>query len=174
MKRNKLFVVGLILLFTQLSRGQSTNSQYPPAYDSLRVIEKVYLHIDRESYYPGDDIWFKAYLIDATDRLLTNNSMNLHVELISPDLKIIDSHVVRLDNGLGNGDFHLSEKIQSGRYRLRAYTNYMRNFGDQLFFTKEITIINSSDALKAFSDSINYNRNKPEISFLSRRRVFSR
>src|SRR5664279_274870 len=157
MNKNKVFVVGLILLFTQLSLGRSLNSR---AYDSLRVIEKVYLHIDRESYYPGDDIWFKAYLIDATEKLLTNNSMNLHVEIISPDLKIIDSHVVRLDKGLGNGDFHLSEKIQSGSYRIRAYTNYMRNFGDQLFFTKDITILNSSDALKAFSDSINYNRNK--------------
>ena len=162
MIKNKVFVVGLILLFTQLSLGRSLNSR---AYDSLMVTEKVYLHIDRESYYPGDDIWFKAYLIDATDRLLTNNSMNLHVELISPDLKIIDSHIVRLDNGLGNGDFHLSEKIQSGRYRLRAYTNYMRNFGDQVFFNKEITIINPSDALNAFSDSISYESNKPEISF---------
>src|SRR5664279_5870834 len=90
MIKNKVFVVGLILLFTQLSLGRSLNSR---AYDSLIVTEKVYLHIDRESYYPGDDIWFKAYLIDATDRLLTNNSMNLHVELISPDLKIIDSHI---------------------------------------------------------------------------------
>ncbi|MEI6050796.1 MAG: MG2 domain-containing protein [Bacteroidota bacterium] len=165
MKKNNLFVTGLILLFTQLALGSSISSQYPPTFDSLRIIEKVYLHIDRESYYPGDDIWFKAYLIDATGKLLTNNSMNLHVELISPDLKVIDSHIIRLDNGLGNGDFHLSEKIQSGRYRLRAYTNYMRNFGDQLFFNKDIIILNSSDALKAFSDSINYNKNKPEISF---------
>jgi len=133
--------------------------------DSAKIIEKVYLHIDRESYYPGDDIWFKAYLIDATDRLLSSNSINLHVELISPDSKIIDSRVIKLDNGLGNGDFKLSEKLQSGRYRLRAYTNYMRNFGDQLFFSKDITIINSSDAAKAFSDSINLNRNKLEISF---------
>src|SRR5665647_56733 len=116
MKKNKVFVVGLILLFTQLSLGRSINSKDSPAYDSLRVIEKVYLHIDRESYSPGDDIWFKAYLIDATDRLLTDNSMNLHIELISPDLKIIDSRIIKLDNGLGNGDFHLSEKIQSGRY----------------------------------------------------------
>jgi len=133
--------------------------------DSAKIIEKVYLHVDRESYYPGDDIWFKAYLIDASDGLLSANSINLHVELISPDSKIIDSRVVKLDNGLGNGDFHLSEKLQSGRFMLRAYTNYMRNFGDQLFFNKDITIINSSDAAKAFSDSISLNQNKLEISF---------
>ena len=118
--------------------------------DSAKIVEKVYLHVDRQSYYPGDDIWFKAYLIDASDQLLSSNSMNLHVELISPGLQIIDSRIIKLENGLGNGDFHLSEKLQSGRYRLRAYTNYMRNFGDQLFFNKDITIINSSDAGKLF------------------------
>ena len=157
----KLFVLlSFVLLSTICSgRPQQANS------DSLNIIEKVYLHTDRTTYYPGDDIWFKAYLIDASGKLLTDNSMNLHVELISPDQKIIDSHIVKLDNGLGNGDFHLAKKIQSGRYRLRAYTNYMRNFGDQLFFNKDITIINSSDSLKTFSDSINYIGNKPEISF---------
>ena len=164
MNKNKAFVAGLILLFTQLIPVRSQDSQHP-AYDSLRVIEKAYLHLDRESYYPGDDIWFKAYLIDATDRWLTDNSMNLHVELISPDLKIINSRIIKLDNGLGNGDFHLSEKIKSGRYSIRAYTNYMRNFGDQLFFNKDIKIINSSDALNAFIDSTSNNQNKPEISF---------
>jgi len=133
--------------------------------DSTKIIEKVYLHVDRESYYPGDDIWFKAYLIDASDGLLSSNSINLHIELISPDSKIIDSRVLKLENGLCNGDFKLAAKLQSGRYRLRAYTNYMRNFGDQLFFNKDITIINSSDAVKAFSESSNYNRNKLDISF---------
>src|ERR1035437_2941471 len=165
MNKIELFVVTLSLLLTQLSLARSVHSQYPSADDSLKVIEKVYLHVDRVSYYSGDDIWYKAYLIDAMDRLLSIKSINLHAELISPALKIIDSHVVKLDNGLGNGDIHLSEKLQSGRYILRAYKNYMRNFGDQLLFNKEITIINSSDAAKTFSDTVKYDSNKPEITF---------
>ncbi len=165
MKIFSIFVLVLSALNSPHSCLAGINPQYTPPDDSLRIIEKVYLHVDRDSYYPGDDIWFKAYLIDASDKVLSGHSNNLHVELISPDLKIIDSRVVRLDNGLGNGDFHLSEKLQSGRYRLRAYTNYMRNSGDQLFFNKDITVINSEDALKAFSDSTNYTRNKLEISF---------
>jgi len=133
--------------------------------DSLEIVEKVYLHIDRDCYYAGDDIWFKAYLIDASDRVLSNHSNNLHVELISPTSKIIYSHIIRLDEGLGNGDFWLPENLKSGRYRLRAYTNYMRNFDDQLFFNKDITIINSSDKIEVFSDSVKYIKNKLEIAF---------
>jgi hypothetical protein len=156
-------------LLTSLGHPKSFDSlikpQPTPSIDSLRIIEKVYIHTDRNCYYPGDDIWFKAYLIDASDRSLSNHSNNLHVELISPFSKIIINHVIRLDDGLGNGDFKLPDNLKSGRYRIRAYTNYMRNFGDQLFFNKEITIINSSDSINAVSDSVNYKKNKIEINF---------
>jgi hypothetical protein len=165
MKIFNFMLIALIALCSLASNGKSTDYQYPNSDDSLNIVEKVYLHVDRDSYYPGDDIWFKAYLVDASDRLLSAHSSNLHVELISPALKIIDSRIIKLYKGLANGDFHLAEKLQSGHYRLRAYTNYMRNFGDQLFFNKDIIIINSSDAGKAFSDSTEYNRNKPEINF---------
>ena len=113
--------------------------------DSLDIIEKVYLHTDRDYYYPGDDIWFKAYLIDASDRSLTNNSNNLHVELISPDSVIVLSRTVRVENGLGNGDFKLAQNVKNGNYTIRAYTNYLRNFGEELFFRKNITILNPED-----------------------------
>ncbi len=160
-----LTVLGLVLVCISPLFGSPVNCNYNPSVDSLKIIEKVYLHIDRDSYFPGDDIWFKAYLVDAADRFLTDHSMNLHVELISPDLNIIDSRIVRLENGLGNGDFHLPEKLTSGRYHIRAYTNYMRNFGNQLFFNKDINIINSSDAVKTFQDTVSYSVTRPEISF---------
>jgi uncharacterized protein YfaS (alpha-2-macroglobulin family) len=85
------------------------------ANDSLSLIEKVYVHTDRTYYFPGEDIWFKAYLIDAFDHLLSNHSNNLHVELISPSSKITDSRIIRLEDGLGNGDFKLPDSIRSGR-----------------------------------------------------------
>jgi len=113
--------------------------------DSLQMMEKVYIHTDRNCYYPGNELWFKAYLIKSSDRKLSGHSNNLHIELISPDSKIIVSRVIRLEGGMGNGDIKLPDELQPGKYRLRAYTNYMRNFGDQLFFNKEIVVINSTD-----------------------------
>jgi hypothetical protein len=165
MKKFKLFVAGLSLLFSQLSNGRSVFIQYPSAYDSVKVIEKVYLHVDRDSYYAGDNIWFKAYLIDALDRLLTDHSSNLHVELVSPASKIVSSRIIRLDSGLGNGDFKLPDTIRSGRYKLRAYTNYMRNFSDQLFFSKEIVVINLIGKQDEIGDEVKYVENKILLSF---------
>jgi len=133
--------------------------------DSVQAIEKVYLHVDRDFYNPGDDIWFKSYVVDGLNHKLSDSSRNLHVDLISQDSKIIGSRIIRLDNGLGNGDFTLSDSLLSGQYRLRAYTNYMRNFGDQLFFNKSITIINSSDTIGTVAEGIKYSDNTLEISF---------
>ena len=164
-KKISLSLVTLIVLYNPLSICNNINYKSHSGDDSLKIVEKVYLHIDRDFYYPGEDIWFKAYLIDASDKLLSNHSNNLHVELISPASKIIDRRIIRLNEGLGNGDFRLPENLKSGRYLLRAYTNYMRNFDDQLFFKKDITIINSSDKVEVLSDNTKYIKNKLEISF---------
>ncbi len=165
MKIFNLFVTALTFLNNFPAIGGNIYFQHQVVDDSLLIVEKVYLHTDRDTYYPGDNIWFKAYLVEAQERSLSDNSNNLHVELISPDLKVIDSRIVKLSEGLGNGDFRLSESFKSGKYRIRAYTNYMRNYSDQLFFRKDITVINPSDAAKRLSDSTNYVRDKVEIQF---------
>jgi len=133
--------------------------------DSLNLIEKVYLHTDRGNYSPGEDLWFKAYLVEGTYRMLTTHSNNLHVDLISPDSKIIESQIIRLTNGLGNGDFKLPEKLSSGKYQIRAYTNYMRNFGEEMFFKKNFTVINTDNPKHGIPDSIVHVKNKPDIRF---------
>jgi hypothetical protein len=124
--------------------------------DSVHFIEKVYLQTDRTTYYPGDDLWFKAYLIDASGSHSQDLSKNLHVELISPSSKIVSSGIILLDKGYGNGDFSLSDKLESGTYQLRAYTNYMRNFGDQLFFSKDLMIISPSKDSSNTAEKIEY------------------
>jgi hypothetical protein len=161
MKLIKLFVLFSFVFLNTLSFGKS--QKY--IADSLSLFEKVYLHTDRSTYYIGEDIWFKAYLIDAMDHLLTDHSSNLHVDLISPSLKIISSRIIRLEGGLGNGDFKLPDSIKSGRYKLRAYTNYMRNFSDELFFTKAINVINSNDKQNGSQDTIKYVENNILMNF---------
>ncbi len=148
--------VGDLLPYDYRPNGQLVSENLPDqSYsslpDSLNIIEKVYLHIDRKSYFPGDDIWFKAYLIDVNTNLLTNHSGNLHVELISPSDEIISSRIIKLAGGTGNGDFSLPANAVTGNYRVRAYTNYMRNYSDQLFFNKELNIVGSASTTKSTS-----------------------
>jgi hypothetical protein len=146
----------LIIACDILCRGQIQPKQYT---------EKVYLHTDCDHYDTGDDIWFKAYVIDASTNRLSPVARNLHVELISPGSEIIQRRILRITEGLGNGDFQLVDSLPSGHYRIRAYTNFMRNFDDHFFFTKEIAVINPDDKSKELYDSISNAENKIDISF---------
>ncbi|APA00347.1 Plug domain-containing protein [Flavobacterium commune] len=106
-------------------------------------VEKVYLHTDRPTYFLGEDLWYKAYNVKASNNLLFDNSNILYVELISSDSKIIARNKTNLEMGLGHGDFQLQDSldVKPGKYQLRAYTNWNRNFGDDFVFKKEIEII---------------------------------
>jgi len=132
----RLFFCLMLLLCTFVLRAQTTTI-IPFFY------EKVYLHTDRDVYTQGEDIWFKSYLVNAQNNKPINYSHNLYVELISPGLQISQRHVLRVDDGLGNGDFKLPDTLSAGTYRLRAYTNWMRNFGDTFVFEKNITVVNT-------------------------------
>jgi hypothetical protein len=133
--------------------------------ESTHFAEKVYIHTDRDNYIPGDDIWFKSYLIDALTNIPAAYACNLHVELLSPESEILQSRVLRADKGLANGDFHLPDSILSGDYLIRAYTNYMRNFDDQFFFRKKIAVMNPADAGRATDDSVRFVKDKIDIAF---------
>jgi hypothetical protein len=139
--------------------------QYSNKEEKKQVAEKVYLHIDRSNYTSGDDIWFKAYVIDPSTNRLSENTNNLHVELISPDSKIILNRSVRIEKGTGHGDFHLEDSVISGQYRIRAYTNHMRNYDEYFFFVKEITVINPYDDGQGLNRPKQKIENKINITF---------
>jgi uncharacterized protein YfaS (alpha-2-macroglobulin family) len=46
--------------------------------------EKVYLHVDKPFYKPGDDLWFNAYLSAAQSHAASTTSQLVYVELMNP------------------------------------------------------------------------------------------
>ncbi|WP_192822631.1 MG2 domain-containing protein [Rufibacter sp. LB8] len=104
--------------------------------------EKVYLHLDKPYYAAGDDIWFKAYLVNGPDNTPSQVSNVLYVELLNPQDSVYRRLVVDVQNGLGHGDFALEDTIPEGQYRLRAYTSWMQNFDENYFFHQDIQIWN--------------------------------
>ena len=111
--------------------------------------EKIHLHTDRTMYVPGEKIWFKAYVVDATTHLSPTYSQYVYVELISSSDSLVHRVMVNGDeNGMFYGHIFLSELIPEGDYTLRAYTHYMENQGDDYFFRKNIRIDNLKSAAK--------------------------
>jgi hypothetical protein len=144
--------LSLFLLCLAILVYSNLFAQSPQPTNTVKLFfEKTFIHTDRNIYAPGEDIWFKAYVVNARDNRLIATSKNLYVELISPADTIVNHQIVYLGKGMGNGDFALSTKLAAGTYKLRAYTNWSRNFGDNFIYEKSITITGSSETVKSLA-----------------------
>src|SRR5690606_27813172 len=79
----------------------------------------------------------------AEENQLSNLSKVLYVDLINESDSIKQSLRLPLTAGMAWGDFQLADTLREGNYRIRAYTTWMRNFGESYFFDKTITVGNS-------------------------------
>lgn len=111
-------------------------------YASENPQEKIHMHTDRNLYSAGETIWYKTYtVIDIENRLSTLSNL-IHVDLIDPKGTIIASRMHLNINGLSLGEIELTDTLVDGSYRLRAYTNWMRNDSSDYFFEKVLEIGN--------------------------------
>lgn len=104
------------------------------------VAEKVYLQLDNASYTNDQIIWFKAVVIQALDHLPTGISGLLHVELIDDNKKIVQSKNLKLKYGIAENYFQLSERTKPGKYLIRAYTNWNKNFEENFNYETYVKI----------------------------------
>jgi TonB-dependent SusC/RagA subfamily outer membrane receptor len=129
------------------------------------VTEKAYLHFDKPYYAAGDTIYFKAYVTLGEKHELSNLSGVLHVDLINTQSKIDQSIKLQLINGVAWGDFALPDSLPKGNYRIRAYTNWMRN--DETGFFDQTIPVGSFKTNHVPESAIKQqlNSNKADIQF---------
>lgn len=153
----KIFLLPCIALLCCLPlRAQETDSiidkliHYVHAVNSFsRYIpqEKVYLHFDNSSYYEGDNIWFKCYLVNSELNQASGLSKTLYVDLLNPGGEIVDKKILKIENGQCHGDFELKHTpFYSGFYEVRAYTKYMLNFGEDGIFSRVFPVFDKPKA----------------------------
>lgn len=141
-------LVIILFLITGLDHSLLAQTNRLRSYVSMingigenKAIEKLYIQTDKPYYIIGDTIRLKAYLLKADYLTLTNRSGILYVELDDQQGKPIKRLMLPVPDGLAWCDIALDEKdIPSGSYTLRAYTNWMRNFGEDYIFKKDIYV----------------------------------
>lgn len=102
--------------------------------------DRIYVQFDKPFYEPGDNIWFGAYLRDGVTMKPSEKSDILHVELLNPKGTVEKSINLIAKNGVAAGDFTLDKEALGGMYKLRAYTNWMKNEGDNSAFVKDVQV----------------------------------
>jgi len=138
-----LVVFFTVISFSLFAQNDSTFLRHTAnslaEYANMHPVEKVYLHLDRNNYEPGDTIWFKAYLVTGENHSLSAISDVLYVEFIRKD-SLLKRLTLPVNNGLSYGDFVLPVNDATGACRIRAYTNWMRNDDADYFYNQTIQV----------------------------------
>ncbi|MBA7711879.1 hypothetical protein ES703_120846 [subsurface metagenome] len=89
---------------------------------------KLYLHTDRDIYFQGDSVWFKAYYLEGQTHQFISGFYSMYVDLVDKNGLTINSQVFPIDNGEIAGNMIIHDSIEPGNYLLRAFAIFIHCF----------------------------------------------
>lgn len=104
--------------------------------------EKLFVHTDKSVYLAGELLWFKIYCVNALTHKPLDLSKVAYVDISDKNNTPVLQAKIALKHGSGAGSIYMPVNIANGNYRLRAYTNWMKNNAPDLYFEKIIEIVN--------------------------------
>ena len=133
-----LLVTSPIYAQTELPERIQT---YFNKYQEDFPVEKAYLHLDKFTYTLGEDLWFSAYLVAGGTQVPSPMSKTLYVDLFDGDGLFLTQKTIQIENGRGAGDFKIPNFGKTGMYQIKAYTSWMKNFGEEFFFSQNFQVV---------------------------------
>lgn len=136
MKKLSLLLPALLLPFMCFCQGASGELD---KINEVLPSEKIYLHTDRTFYSTTDDIFFKAYVLNGETYFPTRTSTVISVNLIDTKGNIKEKKNLPVNGGTAAGSFSFNN-TPGGVYKIKAFTNWSGNLGEEAIFEKEITV----------------------------------
>lgn len=149
--KNQLFTCCMVLLSSFLMHAQQLNEI---ANDALVVtheelameqrMENIYIHTDKDIYEPGEDLWFKAYILDAQELMTSTTARIVFVKLMKLEggkktMIVQEKYEVR--DGYASGYLFLAQTLKSGNYQLEMHTkNTIESISKELRAVKRFEI----------------------------------
>ncbi len=158
------------IIFNLATRGQfKVFEQKILQNDSLNTAlnrEKLFVHYEKPLYKINDTMWFKGYVLTAAENAPDDSVGLAYVEIINEENAGVKRISVPCYWGYFFSNIALrNSEFKQGTYKLRAYTNWMRNFSDSLFFESSFKIIDpAAEQWRARIREMNLSTNRFKLS----------
>ncbi len=104
--------------------------------------ELIYLQVSKGIYETGEDLWFKAYQLNAQSFGLSDQSKTLYLQMINCEDSIVWQEKYPVENGMAFGHVYVSEKLSEGDYFLEAYTRHsFHNDTTGIILSRKIRVV---------------------------------
>ena len=155
-------LLAFMLLTATHNCGAQTNIEHA---DSLagRVIkelrndtrEKLFVQTSKWFYTAGEELWLKAYIINALSNKYYSHSKTLYVDLVDENDTAIAQLLLNIPRQQTEGVIPLSATLPEGYYWLRVYTANMLQHDTASIFVLPVYIINKRFAPKLTAGPVN-------------------
>ena len=105
--------------------------------------ETIFVHTDRDIYVAGEHLFFDLRLF--TEPAIAGRTSAFAYIALRSEKGLVKRISLKVDKGQGHGQIYLPDTLSSGYYELIAFTNWMRNAGEEWYFKKPLFIANRFD-----------------------------
>lgn len=134
MSPNNIYQLAVENDFLRSLKGKLTE------YNKVLPEDRIYVQLDKPFYKPGETIWLGAYVRNGADMKPSQQSGIIHIDLVGPKGNVERSLNVVAKNGKAAADFALDPEAVGGLYKIKAYTNWMKNEGVDNCFEKDVQV----------------------------------
>ncbi len=140
---HKIFTISILLILLpgrlSMPADAEHNDQQAGRQD---FYETINIYTDRDLYIAGERLYFR---LDVSSPDNGPVSSIAYLILRNRENAIIESYSIRIEGNIGYGSIYLPDTLSSSSYQMVAFTNWMRNFGEESFAGKNIVVVNRFD-----------------------------
>jgi hypothetical protein len=152
-------LIFIVLFFLNLNNKIVANNKVQDNFYK----EQMYIHIGRDAFIAGENIWLKAYCLNISHPELPALSKVAYVELVNEKCEHVLGQILKIEDGSSESCLTIPDTLISGLYYIKSYTQWMQNFGPETFFSLPIYIYNIYDNKTAAQLNTISQANKTEI-----------
>lgn len=112
--------------------------------DNEVLVEGIFLHLPKLIYRSNEYLWLAGYVYDVNYNIPMIETTNVFCGIYDSTGKQILKEIFYAENGKFHGQLKLPENLEKGKYFVKAYTNYMKNFNKQNSFLQDFYVVDGS------------------------------
>jgi len=138
-KSHLLLFFALTTIFNVFGQQEKSIEYEYAAYFTLPR-EALYLHLNKTTYFAGEEIWFKGYTYDQKNQLSSKATTNINIGIYDDAGNQLKKALFQAENGVTQGNFLVDSTFVAGTYYIKATTNWMKNFKENDAYVQKIEI----------------------------------
>jgi len=145
MRKITLVAIIFLLNFNLIAQFKPLNlddleNKYTDYFELNR--ELVFIHLNKTAVIKKENLWFSAYIYNAILNAPNSETVNLNLDIFNEVGTFLESKTVLIVGGKGSAYLDLNKNFYSeGKYFIKASTDYMKNFKEDLSYVQYFHIL---------------------------------